>query len=47
VNDDTLVATAIEFESSTLFSKCISINSSDESYAKAKELVDTLPERWP
>lgn len=43
VNDDTLVATAIEFESSNLVSKCVSISSSDESYFKAKELVDALP----
>jgi hypothetical protein len=43
VNDDTLVATAVEFESSRLVSKCVSINSAEESYAKAKELADSLP----
>ena len=43
VNDDTLVATAVEFESSQLVSKCVSINSSEESYSKAKELADSLP----
>ncbi len=43
VNDDTLVATAVEFESSQLVSKCVSIKSSEESYEKAKELADSLP----
>jgi hypothetical protein len=43
VNDDTLIATAVEFENSQLVSKCVSINSSEESYAKAKELADSLP----
>ncbi len=43
VNDDSMVATAVEFESSQLISKYVSINSSEESYSKAKELADILP----
>ena len=43
VNDDTLVATAVEFESSQLISKYVTIHSSEESYSKAKELVDSIP----
>lgn len=43
VNDNTLVATAVEFESSFLVSKCTAIHSSEESYSKAKELIDSLP----
>ena len=43
VNDDTLVATAVEFENSQLISKYVTIHSSEESYSKAKELVDSIP----
>ncbi len=43
VRDNTIVATALQFEKSTIVSKFVTINETSDSYNKAKELIEGLP----